>query len=321
MPWTVCHNRPMPRRVGRRSFLAGSAAAGLTLAAPWAFAEERPMPLRAFGKTGQKVSLAGLGTAQWGAGGMPVKRAREIVRRAVDLGVNYIDTAPSYGNSHAELCLGLALGDGLREKIFLATKTLARDREGALKELDESLGRLKTDRVDLLQFHALRSAEDVTRLLGEGGALEAGLAAKKAGKVRFLGITGHYDPKVFVDALERHAFDTLLIPLSCIDPHHLSFEEICLPFANRKGTGVVAMKVFCSGRLPADGIVGAEECLRYTYGLPIGTCIVGCTTVEQIELAAHVARNLRPLDDRERATLLAKTKGHSPGLEWYKRKS
>lgn len=156
------------------------------------------MPLRAFGKTGQKVSLAGLGTAQWSAGGMPVKRAGEIVRRAVDLGVNYIDTAPSYGGSHAERCL---------------------------------------------------------------------------------------------------------------------------PFANRKGTGVVAMKVFCSGRLPADGIVGAEECLRYTYGLSIGTCIVGCTTVEQIELAAHVARNLKPLDDTDRAALLAKTKKHSPSLEWYKRKS
>jgi predicted aldo/keto reductase-like oxidoreductase len=138
--------------------------------------------------------------------------------------------------------------------------------------------------------------------------------------VRFLGITGHADPAVFVDALSRHDFDTLLIPLNCIDPHHLSFEEVALPKAVEKGTGVIAMKVFCSGRLVAKKIVGAEECLRYTYGLPISTCIVGCTSVAQVELAAHVARNLGKMTDEERAALRAKTKPHSPGLEWYKRK-
>ena len=118
-------------------------------------------------------------------------------------------------------------------------------------------------------------------------------------------------------ALKRHDFDTLLIPLNCIDPHHLSFEEHALPFANEKKTGVIGMKVYCSGRLPK--FVGPEDCLRYTYGLPIATCIVGCGTVPQVELVAHVARNLKAMGEKERAALRAKTKRHSPKMEWYKK--
>ncbi len=312
----------MPRDgVTRRRFLAGSAAAGLSLAAPWPlFAEERPMPLRLLGTTGVKVSLAGLGTAQFKPR-LGEKRCAEIVRRAIELGINYVDTAHSYGRGNAETFIGKALQGNRRDKVFLTTKTLARDKKGALRELDQSLGRLRTDRVDLWQFHALARNSDTTHILDDGGALEAGLEAKKAGKVRFLGITGHEDPNVFVDAMTRHHFDTLLIPLNCIDPHHLSFEEIALPFATNKRVGVIAMKVFCSGRLPTKSIVTAQDCLRYTYGLPISTCIVGCTSVEQVELIAHVARNLKEMPNDERAALRAKTKTHSPGLEWYKAKS
>jgi len=308
----------MPSRLSRRTFLKGSAAAGL-LSASWpAFAAERPMPLRDLGATGQKVSLAGLGTAEWGRG-LPEKEADAIIARAIELGVNYVDTAPSYGRAAAEEHLGRALR-GRRDKVFLTTKTLARDKAAALAELDESLRRLGTDHVDLWQFHALASTGDTDRLLRDGGALAAGHEARGKGKVRFLGITGHADPAVFVDALERHAFDTLLIPLNCIDPHHRSFEETALPFATKKRAGIIAMKVYCSGRLVRDRIATAEECLRYTYGLGISTCIVGCTTVKELELAAHVARNLERMDDEERAALRARTKPHSPGLEWYKRK-
>ncbi len=122
---------------------------------------------------------------------------------------------------------------------------------------------------------------------------------------------------MFINALKRYDFSTLLIPLNCIDPHNRSFEEHALPFANEQKTGVIAMKVYCSGNLPK--YVGAEDCLRYTYALPISTCIVGCSSVREVELAVHVARNLEQLKDDERTTLLAKTKPHSPGLEWYKR--
>lgn len=305
--------------LSRRTFLKASAAAGMLGAASKLFADERPMPLRDLGRTGQKVSLAGIGTAEWGAG-LPDAEADRMIGRAIDLGINYIDTAYSYGDGHAEEHLGHALR-GRRDKVLLATKTIPRDKETALRELETSLKRLGTDRVDVWQFHALSTTRDTDRILRDGeGALAAGLEARRKGLVRFLGITGHADPGVFTDALARHDFDTLLIPLNCIDPHHLSFEEIALPKAVEKGTGVIAMKVFCSGRLVSRKIVSAEECLRYTYGLPISTCIVGCTSVAQVELAAHVARNLQKMGDEERAALRAKTKPHSPGLEWYKRK-
>jgi len=311
----------MASRVSRRRFLAGSAAAGVGLAASWPlFADDRPMPHRELGRTGLSVSLAGLGCHPLGGSGLDDAQAGAIVRRAIELGVNYFDTAPSYGNGASERRLGKAL-EGVRDKVILATKTLQRDRRGALRELDASLERLRTDRIDLWQFHALARTGDTDRLLEKGGALEAAWEAKKAGKVRFYGITGHADPRVFVDALKRHPFDALLIPLNCIDPHHLSFETTALPFARERRTGVIAMKVFCSGRLPGQRIVGGEECLRYTYGLPIAVCIVGCSSIAEVELAAHVARNLRVLSEEERAALHEATRPHSPALEWYKAKS
>ena len=310
----------MPReRVSRRRFLRDSAVAGIGLAAAgtFAFAEDRPMPMRKLGATGVEVSLFGLGCFPLG-GRIAEKEAVAIIRRAHDLGVNYFDTAPSYGRGASETRVGKALAP-VRDKVLIATKTLARDRKGALAELDASLKRLQTDHVDVWQFHALSSDGDTGRILAEGGALEAAAEAKKAGKVRFVGITGHADPNVFVDAMKRHAFDTLLIPLNCIDPHHRSFESIALPAAREAKIGVVAMKVFCSGRLPAQKIVKAEECLRYTYGLPISTCIVGADSIARVELAAHVARNGKAMAGEERAKLRDATKEHSPKLEWYKR--
>ncbi|MEM8882638.1 MAG: aldo/keto reductase [Planctomycetota bacterium] len=297
----------------RRRFLV---AAGATLTAPFVFADERPMPLRPFGRTGLKVSLAGLGC--YPLGRMGAEPATKLVRRAVELGINYFDTAESYSSGRSEENLRAGL-KGLRDKVLIGSKTLRRDRKGALEQLEGTLKRLGTDRLDVWQFHALSSKGDVDRILGKGGAMEAAVEAKKAGKVRYIGITGHADPQVFVDAMGRHAFDTLLIPLNCIDPHHRSFEEKALPVARQNKVGTVAMKVFCSGRLPGDRIVKAEECLRYTYGLPIDTCIVGCDTVAQVELAAHVARNGKPMAKKERDQLRAATKSHSPRLEWYKR--
>lgn len=298
--------------VTRRTFIAGATGA---LVAPLAFSKERPMPMRTLGRTGRKVSLAGLGCVQIGRRQLPETDAVRVVQRAVELGITYIDTAQQYGRGLSETRVGLALKDGLRDRVFLATKTLGRSYAAARKDLDGSLKRLQTDHVDLWQFHSLRSDRDTDAILN--GALRAGQEAVKAGRVRFLGITGHYDPQVFINALKRYDFSTLLIPLNCIDPHNRSFEEHALPFANEQKTGVIAMKVYCSGDLPK--YVRAEDCLRYTYALPISTCIVGCSSVREVELAVHVARNLEQLKDNERTTLLAKTKPHSPGLEWYKR--
>ncbi len=308
----------MSERVSRRRFLAHSAAAGVTLAGHRAFADERPMPMRTLGQTKLSVSLVGLGGYQLGRGNNTDAQAAKIADRALDLGINYFDTAPSYGES--ERRLGLALKRGKkRDRVILATKTQRFDRDGARRELATSLKRLQTDRIDIWQFHALRAREQTEQILGKNGALAAARDALKAGHVRFVGITGHFDPAVFVHALKKFSFDTLLIPLNPIDPHHKSFEASALPFANKKNTGVIAMKVFCSGRLPGDKILSAEHCLRYTLGLAIDTCIVGCQSTKEVEFAAHVARNLKPLTDKERADLRAKTKAHSPALEWYKR--
>ena len=275
--------------------------------------------MRALGATGVKVSLAGLGTAQWGPRRVTDKEALRILHRAIDLGITYIDTAYSYGYGHAERRLGLGLTEGRRDRVFLTTKTIPRDRASAERELETSLKRLRTDHVDLWQFHALASTRDTDGILGKNGALAAGVAAQKAGKVRFLGITGHRDPHVFVDAMQRHGFDTLLIPLNCIDPWHRSFEEHTLPVATKKNVGVIGMKVYCSGNLVRKRVTAPEDCLRYTYGLPIASCIVGCTSVAQVELIAHVARNLVEMGKEERAALRKKTKPHSPNMEWYKR--
>jgi len=305
----------MPRFT-RRRFLKGAAGLGL---ASFVFADERPMPMRALGSTGLKVSLAGLGCHPIGRGGLEEKDAVAVVRRAQELGINYFDTAPSYGSGRSETRVGKALKP-VRDQVLIATKTLARDKKGALKELDESLKRLQTDRVDIWQFHALAAKEHTDAILAKGGALEAAIEAKKAGKIRFIGITGHADPQVFVEAMGRHPFDTLLIPLNCIDPHHRSFEKVALPVAKKANVGLIAMKVFCSGRLPPK-IVGAEECLRYTYGLDMATCIVGADSVKQVELAAHIARNGNAMAAQERKKLRAATKPHSPKLEWYKRQT
>ena len=299
--------------VTRRSFLAGSAAVGFGLAGR-AFSDDRPMPMRELGKTGVKVSLAGLGCYQLGRGKVKDADAAAIVHRAIDLGITYIDSAYSYGQS--ERRLGLALGKR-REKIFLTTKTLPRTEKGAMTELETSLKRLKTDRVDLWQFHALRTSSDIDALAAAKGALRAGEKAVQQGKVRFLGITGHYRPDVFVEALKRYPFATLLIPLNCVDPWRHSFEERALPSAVDKKTGLIAMKVFGGGAL-VRGVVEPEACLRYTYGLPISTCIVGCESIAQVELAADVARNFKPMTAEERTALRARTKGHSD-VEWYKR--
>jgi len=308
-------------RVTRRRFLRDSAATGVGLAATSAlvFAEDKPMPMRDLGATGLKVSLAGLGCFPLGGGKVPEKQAIAVVRRAHELGITYFDTAESYGKGRSEERVGKAL-KGIRDRVIVATKTLRYDKKGALEQLHGSLKRLQTERVDIWQFHALHSKKQMDQLLGKDGGLEAAVEAQKAGKIRFIGITGHADPADFVDAMGRHKFDTLLIPLNCIDPHHRSFEEHALPVANKKSVGVVAMKVFCSGRLPAKKIVDAEACLQYTYGLPISTCIVGCDTVKQVELAAHVARNLKTLSEKQRAALRARTVEHSPKLEWYKKK-
>ena len=318
----------------RRSVIAGAVAAGAALGLPApAHAEpdapkKKPMPMRPLGKTGAKVSLFGLGCYPIGA------MAKEddgvaVVLRAIDAGCTYIDTAPSYSRGTSERRVGLALKARKDKDILLATKTHTRTESDARRDLEQSLDRLQVERIDLLQVHAVSTLEDMQRALDKKrGPLAALLKAKEEGLIRWIGVTGHADPYVMRRTFEKYPFASILFPLNCVDPHYttrgkkperLSFVEQTLPAAIENGLGRIAMKVFASGRLAKKGI-DPELCLRYTYGLDISTCIVGCNSIAQVDLAARVAREQKPLTEAETKALLASTKPHrGKGTEWYKR--
>jgi aryl-alcohol dehydrogenase-like predicted oxidoreductase len=230
--------------------------------------------------------------------------ARAVIQRALDIGVNYFDSAPAYAGSLDYY--GASLGER-RAGIFLASKTADRSRDGSLAVLDLSLRRLRTDYLDLWQLHDVRTMSELRQIFAAEGALEALLQARDEGRVRHLGITGHHDPMVLAKALERFPFDTVLIPLNCADVHRLSFARIVLPIAREKGIAVVAMKVYSGGLLgqPGSGC-SAAEALNYTLSLPGVACaIIGCRTVEEVEANAEAVRGWRSLATERAAQLEA----------------
>lgn len=312
----------------RRGFLRIAAAAGTAALAPAALALddaerkrilERPLPLRDLGKTGLKVSCFGLGGYYLG-NLRDDGAAVAIVRRALDLGVNWFDTAPSYNAGVSEDRVGRALA-GKRDRVHIATKSTARAGDAALRELEESLKRLRTDHVDLFQFHALRTGKDVEALFAEGGAYASLVKARKDGKVLHLGFTGHFDPDLMASVCRERTLETVLMPLNCLDPHEKSFEKGTLPAAREKGLGVIAMKLFASGRLVDDPALSPkpEECVRYVLGLPVSLAIAGCASVEELERDLLVAKAFEPFSDAERAALLERTRPIvAKRIEWYK---
>jgi aryl-alcohol dehydrogenase-like predicted oxidoreductase len=287
----------------------------------WKKAEEQPpamsMPRRPLGRTGHEVTLFGLG----GEGVLRTHgRTREAVRvieRALDQGVNYCDTAPAYAS-----CLdyyGAALGERRRD-VYLASKTHDRTRDGSLRLLDDTLRRLRTDRLDLWQLHDLRTADDLGRIFGRGGALEALVQAREQGRVRHLGLTGHHDPAVLLEAMRRFPFDTVLVALNAADVHRLSFAQVVLPEAVRQGMGVVGMKVCAQGRLLGRGGLTMAEALGYVLSLP-GVChaIVGCQTPAEVDENANLARTLLPLTDSQRHDLEERTRANAAAFAYFKK--
>lgn len=303
---------------------AGALLGGKASAAPEA--KELSIPTRPFGKTGRTVTVFGLGCFYVGGLGSDAAGA-EVVRRALDAGCTYFDTAPSYHAGVSERRVGIGL-EGRRGDVFLSTKTLERNGALARRELEASLKRLKTDHVDLIQIHCVRTAADLASVLAADGPLVALRRAKEEGLVKFVGVTGHEDPKVMKAAIETDAFDSVLLPLNPVDLHWASFVDGTLPAAVTKGMARVGMKVFASGRLvrPADGTakgLAAEDCLRFAYGLDVSTTIVGCSTTDEVDLAARIAAEAKPLDAAARAALIADAKRFTgntgDGVEWYKR--
>ena len=335
----------MTAPTNRRRFLlnaAGGAVAALTPAALAAAEEKAPpesaseLPRRPFGATGAKVTVLGLGCFPLGS--LRDEQAGvDVVLRALGAGCNYIDTAPSYSGGKSETRVGLALASFGRERFaamggVLASKTHTRTRDDAWSDLEGSLKRLQVERLDVWQIHAIRDADDMrTALDDKHGPLKAALEAREKKLIRWIGVTGHWDPAVMRSTFEAFPFDSILFPLNCVDPSYetkpaagaaperLSFVDDTLPAAVKKGLARVAMKAFASGRLPKNGM-SAEDCLRFTYGLDIATCIVGCKDAAEVDLAVRVAREDRPLSPAERKRVLEEARRwRGKQTEWYKR--
>lgn len=274
-----------------------------------------PLPRHPLGRTGQEVTLFGLG----GEGVLRTTgrtaEAVRVIQRALDQGVNYFDSAPAYA-----ACLdyyGAALG-GRRQGIFFASKTHERTRDGSLRLLDDTLRRLHTDYLDLWQLHDLRTLDQLDTIFGKGGAMEALIEARAAGKVRFLGLTGHHDPAILVEAMGRFDFDTLLVALNAADIHFSSFIHTVLPEACRKGMGVIGMKVCAQGRLLSK--LSMAEALGYVLSLPgVSNAIIGCQTSAEVDANAEIVRRFVPLRDEQRKALEQRTRGNAAAFAYFKK--
>jgi aryl-alcohol dehydrogenase-like predicted oxidoreductase len=270
------------------------------------------MIYRKLGRTGERVSAIGLGGFHLGFA-KDLDEAVRIVRSAVDRGINFLDNCWDYHLGESERRMGAALRDGYRDQVFLMTKFDGRTRKSAAHQIDESLQRLETDHVDLIQFHENIRLEDPDRFFAPDGALEALLEAKKAGKIRFIGFTGHKDPLVHLRMLEvaaehKFRFDTCQMPLNVMDAHFRSFGRQVLPKLVELGMGVLGMKPLADGHVLQCATLTAIECLHYALTLPTSVVITGCETMERLEQAFQAAETFRPLSNEQVTQLLAKTK-------------
>ncbi len=274
-------------------------------------AKSGSVPTRPLGRTGERVSMVGVGGYHLGN----VRSARtavRIVREAIDRGVTFLDNSWDYHDGASEERVGEALADGYRDRAFVMTKVDGRTKKAAAKQLRESLKRLRTDRVDLVQLHEVIRFEDADRAFAEGGAIEALREAREAGLARFIGFTGHKDPSVHLYMLEvarahDFAFDAVQMPLNVMDAHFRSFERRVLPEAVRQGVAVLGMKCMGAGKILESGAVTAMECLHYAMNLPTSVVITGVDRVELVEQAVQAAQSFRPLSPAEVERLLART--------------
>ena len=299
----------MTRRKFLKLSVATAVAAGTGTFA-WAIDQKTDMPYRPLGRTGEKVSLLGLGGFHLGK---PLEdESIRIIRTAIDNDVNFMDNCWDYYGGESEIRMGKALGDGYRARAFLMTKLDGRDRQTAQKQIDESLRRLQTDHLDLLQIHEVGRMEDADRVFADGGAMEAILASKKAGKTRYIGFTGHKNPDMHLKMLDAAAarhfmFDAVQMPLNVMDPHFESFEKRVLPVLVKQNTGVLAMKTMAFGRILESKVVTATECLHYAMNLPTSVVITGCDSMTILQQGLDTARSFRPMTETQVAALLART--------------
>jgi hypothetical protein len=338
-------NAVSSRKPGRRDFLKAGGAVTAALLTPSAILADSPktmpglpenprtmeaMPTRNLGKTGYKVGIFSLG------GQASLERpnnfdvAVPIVERALDLGVNYIDTSSIYGGPDrwSEQYVGKVMAHR-RNQAFLATKTKERTRDGSMRMIEKSLQLLQTDHVDLWQLHDIGTITDINEVFAKGGALEALVEMQQQKVVRYLGITGHYRPDALIEGIKRYPFDTILMAMNAADPHHYSFNEALLPLAVEKQMGIIGMKVPGRSRLlstwtpppieeqkhswegmtiqtSSPGTLKMREAMYYTLSRPVSTVIIGCDTIAQLEENVQLAREFTPLSDSQATELVAR---------------
>jgi aryl-alcohol dehydrogenase-like predicted oxidoreductase len=270
------------------------------------------MIYRELGRTGQKVSAIGIGGWHLGLKTVDEALAIRIVRTAIDGGINFLDNCWDYNEGASEIRMGKALRDGYRAKAFLMTKIDGRSSEAATRQLDESLRRFGVDHIDLVQHHEILRYEDPHRIFDPDGANAALVRARDAGKIRYIGFTGHKDPRIHLYMLEvaqqnGFVFDTVQMPLNLFDVHYRSFGKLVLPELVKAGIGVLGMKSMANGILLKSNTVTPVECLHYALNLPTSVVITGIDSMEILDQAFEAARTFRPMSEAELKPLLAKT--------------
>jgi aryl-alcohol dehydrogenase-like predicted oxidoreductase len=311
----------------RRNFLKSATAVGVAAATgslatqaesttKTSSAATRPespeMIYRELGKTGERVSAIGLGGFHVGKQ-QDANESIHLIRQAIDRGITFMDNCWDYNNGISEVRMGQALRDGYRSKVFLMTKMDGRTKEAYNKQLEESLGRLQTDVIDLVQFHEIIRMEDPDRVFAPGGALEAAVAAKQAGKIRYIGFTGHKDPAVHLrmfEFAEKHGFhfDTVQMPVNVMDAHFRSFTKEVIPVALKQGTGILAMKTFGDNHILFSKTVEPIEALHYGLTQPVSVVITGIDSPAVLDQAIQAAKTFKPLTQTEIASLLDRTR-------------
>ncbi|MGA3127169.1 MAG: aldo/keto reductase [Candidatus Korobacteraceae bacterium] len=299
----------------RREFLeltaASIVAAGLVQQSSGA--ETNGVPYRTLGRTGEKVSMVGIGGYHLGKPDLNTEASIRIVHKAIDEGINFLDNCWDYNGGESEVRMGKALHSaGFRNRAFLMTKIDGRDKTTAASQISESLKRLQTDHIDLLQFHEVIRDTDPDRIFAPGGALEAVLEAKQAGKVRYIGFTGHKSPDIHLKmlstaAIHNFTFDTVQMPLNVMDHHFNSFEARVLPVLAKQGIGILGMKPLGDHYILQSKTATPIECLHYSMNLPTSVVITGCDSLQILDQALRAARTFRPMSAEELSALLAKT--------------
>ena len=336
----------MKTKINRRKFLGTGLAAAASVSVGKSFAandsykliplkknDQNPfnpvtysaMPTRSFGKTGYKVGVLSLG----GQATLEIKGREEesekIINRAIDLGINYIDTAASYGKGVSQLNIGRVMKTRHNE-VWLSTKTHDRTYDGSMRLLEESLTNLQTDHLDTWQLHNVQRQDQVDQIFAADGAIKAMEKAKAEGMVRNIGITGHYEPLVLLEAIKRYPFDSILMAVNAADVHYLSFKNYLLPEAQKQGIAIIGMKIATRGRMlscwtpppleeqtdarnrtPLSGTISIKEALNYNMSLPVSTSIIGVDSIEQIEENVKIASEFSPLSQAQMEEIEFKT--------------